>query len=121
MLLLLLLPAAVGSAGAENYAVYGAERYFKLEWQSSTRGGQSLVSGYVVNEFGLPARDVRLRIESLDAAGGVTATTIGYVAGLAPPGSHVPFEVRVPAAASYRVSILSFDWLQHRSELPRDR
>jgi len=71
------------------------------------------LSGYVTNQWGLATRNVRLRVEALDASGNVTATHIGYVNGFVIPGAHVYFEVPVQAKApSYRVSVLSFDPVQ---------
>lgn len=96
--------------GAQSYGIYGTDSYFKVEWQPDERRGQPIVSGYVTNQWGLATRNVRLRVEALDAAGAVTATYIGYVNGMLTPGTHVYFEVPVPAKApSYRVSVLSFD------------
>ena len=103
-----------GSAAASppSYGIYGVDSYFKLEWQPDERGGKPMVSGYVTNQWGLGVRNVRLRVEALDAAG-VTATYIGYVNGYVTPGSRVYFEVTVPAEApSYRVTVLSFDPVQ---------
>jgi hypothetical protein len=61
----------------------------------------------------LATRNVRLRVEALDAAGAVTAAYIGYVNGFITPGSRVYFEVPVETKApSYRVSVLSFDPVQ---------
>jgi hypothetical protein len=99
--------------GVPSYGVYGADSYFTVEWQADERGGRPMVSGYVTNQLGLPMRNVRLRVEALDAAGGVTANYIGYVNGYVSPGSRVYFEVPVPAKASnYRVTVLSFDIIQ---------
>ena len=69
-----------------SYGTYGIDAYFRVEWQSDERGGKPMVSGYVTNQWGLAARNVRLRVEALDAAGGVTASDIGYVNGPVPPG-----------------------------------
>jgi hypothetical protein len=107
--------ASTGAAaqGVPSYGVYGADSYFTVEWQADERGGRPMVSGYVTNQFGLPMRNVRLRVEALDAAGGATANYIGYVNGYVSPGSRVYFEVPVPAKASnYRVVVLSFDIIQ---------
>jgi hypothetical protein len=107
--------ASTGAAvpSAPSYGVYGAESYFKLEWQGDERRGRPIVSGYVTNQFGLGMRNVRLRVEALDAAGGVTASYIGYVNGYVNPGARVYFEVPVPAKApNYRVTVLSFDIIQ---------
>ena len=106
-------PTGAGAADVPSYGIYGTERYFDLEWQPGQRGGRPLVSGYVTNQIGHAMRNVRLRVEALDAAGRVTASYIGYVNGYVTPGAHVYFEVPVPAAApSYRVSVLSYDLIQ---------
>jgi hypothetical protein len=54
---------------------------------------------------------VRLLVQALDGTGAVIGSTTGYVSGDVPPGSRSYFEVRGPVkAASYRVTIDSFDW-----------
>lgn len=116
-LLMLLSSSMIGGAAAqsavESYGIYGAERFFSLTWAPGVRGGHPTVAGYISNDYGFTARDVRLRVESLDAAGNVVAKTTGYVAGVLTPGTHSYFEVPVATpAASYRVSVLSFEWLQ---------
>jgi len=99
--------------GVPSYGTYGAESYFKVEWQADERAGKPLVSGYVTNQWGVPARNVRLRVEALDAAGNVTASYIGHVFGYVTPSSRVYFEVPVAAKApAYRVTVLSFDLIQ---------
>jgi len=99
-------------ACGQSYAIYGADRYFPIDAQTETRSRGAVVAGYVRNEGGLGAKDVRLRVEQLDAGGQVVATSIGYVSGTLTPGRRVYFEVPVAsAAATYRVSVLSFDWI----------
>ena len=103
-------PASVQSSG-----IYGTDNYFKLEWQPDERRGKAVVSGYVTNQWGISVNNVRLRVEALDTAGGVTATYIGYVFGDVTPGTRAYFEVPVAQkAASYRVSVLSYDAQQCR-------
>jgi hypothetical protein len=106
-------PTAAGAQSVPSYGIYGTDSYFKVEWQPDERRGKPMVSGYVTNQWGLATRNVRLRVEALDAAGNVTANYIGYVNGYVNPGSHVYFEVPVQAKApSYRVTVLSFDPVQ---------
>lgn len=103
-------PGGAATQGPPSYGTYGADRYFKIEWQADERRGKPIVSGYVTNQWGLAARNVRVYVEALDAAGNVTAKYIGYVNGYVPPSSRVYFEVPVQAKApSYRVTVLSFD------------
>ena len=93
--------------------VVDGERYFTVEWQAADTHGRLVVYGRIRNEYGFAARKVRLLIDSLDAAGAVTAQTIAYVPFDVTPGTGGWFEARVPApAASYRVSIYQWEWIQ---------
>jgi hypothetical protein len=99
------------AALAQSYRIYGADAFFAVDWQVGERRGRPVVTGHVVNKYGQIAREMRLLVESLDAAGQVTATTIGYVRGDVLPGPHVYFEVPLARAApAYRVNVLSWDW-----------
>ena len=108
---------------ATSGVVYGAallsplvvdgERYFTLEWQSADTGGRPVVWGRVRNEYGFPARKVRVLVDSLDATGAITAQTIAYVPFDLTPGTGAYFEARVPTrAASYRVLMYQWEWIQ---------
>lgn len=109
---LVALVLGPSAARAQSYAIYGADRYFPIDAQTEARSRGAVVAGYVRNEGGLAARDLRLRVEQLDAGGQVVATSVGYVFGTLTPGRRVYFEVPVPsAAATYRVSVLSFHWI----------
>jgi hypothetical protein len=99
-----------GTQSTLSYGIYGVDSYFKLEWRADERRGKPIVSGYVTNQWGYAVRNLRLRVEALDAAGGMTASYIGYVNGYANPGSHIYFEVPVnERAPQYRVTVLSYD------------
>jgi hypothetical protein len=103
-------PEPTGTQSTVSYGTYGVDSYFKLEWQADERRGKPVVSGYVTNQWGYAVRNLRLRVEALDAAGGVTASYIGFVTGYVTPGSHVYFEVPVnEKAPKYRVTALSWD------------
>jgi len=105
---LLLCPAP---APAQEYRIYGAERFFSVEWEAGERAGRPVVSGYLENVFGIPAVRVRLLVESVDAAGTVIERTIDWVPGDVTPGARYYFEVALPRAApGYRVVVLSWDW-----------
>lgn len=51
-----------------------------------------------------------LLVESLDGSG-KTVTTTTWVRDV-PPNNRAYFEVAVPTAAAYRVSVQSFDWVE---------
>jgi hypothetical protein len=90
----------------------GIDPRLRLDWEAGTRrGGRPVIQGYVYNDYGRPAADVRLLVETLDAAGGVVARSIGFVRGVVNFNDRVYFEVPLKAAgASYRVTVTSFDW-----------
>jgi hypothetical protein len=93
--------------------VVDGERYFTVEWQAADTNGRPAVHGRIRNEFGFPARKIRLLVDSLDATGAVTAQTITYLPFDLSPGTGSYFEARVPArAASYRVSVFQWEWIQ---------
>jgi hypothetical protein len=70
-----------------------------------------VIQGYIYNDYGRPAVDVRLLVETLDASGAVTARTIGFVVGAVQFKDRAYFEVPLKATgASYRVTVTSFDW-----------
>jgi len=109
----LLAPLLLASTGlaAPNYAPESLERYFRLDWQTAAGPRGTVLSGYVYNKYSLFADRMQLRIDQLDAAGKVVGSTTTWVLGGVPAENRTWFETRVPAAASYRVEVVSFDWL----------
>jgi hypothetical protein len=99
--------AGAGVAQAERAT---ADAPFRFEL-AETNGHRGLgVAGYVYN--GLPWRitNVRLRVESVDPNGGVTASASGWVIGDVRAGGRGYFYVPVSAPAEmYRVTVQSFD------------
>lgn len=81
----------------------------RVEWETITRDGRTVVRGYVHNEHQMRAENVRLSIEGLDAGARPVTTRTAYVFGTIPYRDRGYFEAVVPAAAAYRVSIESFD------------
>ena len=87
-----------------------ADRFFALEWAGGERRGRPNVNGYIVNNYRVGASNVRLRVDSLDAAGKSVASTEAYVPDV-PAGGRVYFETPVKERAPrYRVTITSWDW-----------
>ncbi len=110
LILLLLGPPA---ARAQDLFAPNADRYFRLEWQATPRDATTTrLSGYIYNEYGSPAANVRLYIEALDRDGRVVATATRPLAGTVPNFGRSAFEVKVPAAAAYRVRVSHWDWLR---------
>jgi hypothetical protein len=85
----------------------------RVEWEPETKGDRARVAGYVYNDYVLPARNIVLLVEGLDAGGQVTDRTRAYVGRIVTPGSRSYWEVSVPrpAAATYRVTVASVHWL----------
>ncbi|HKA59997.1 MAG TPA: hypothetical protein VKD28_15355 [Gemmatimonadales bacterium] len=90
--------------------VADAQAPFRFELDQ-TNGPRGLgVEGYVYN--GLPSRitNVRLRVDSVDAKGTVTASTSGWVVGDVKAGGRGYFYVAVSSpATTYRATVQSFD------------
>jgi len=105
-------PIGVPVPAAAVSAPSGIDARIRLDWEAGTkRGGKPVIQGYVYNDYGRPATDVHLLVETLDASGAVTARTIGFVVGAIQFNDRVYFEVPLKApGASYRVTVTSFDW-----------
>ena len=88
------------------------DQRIRLEWDVMVgRGGRGVILGYVYNDNGRPAADVRLLVETLDASGTVIARDIGFVRQVVQFNDRAYFEVPLNATgASYRVSVTSLDW-----------
>jgi len=106
-----LLIAGTVAAGP-NYAPGSLDRYFRLEWQAVPGGSGPTLEGYLYNMADMPAERMVLGIEMLDASGNVVGKTSTRVLGGAPPGNRAWFQAKVPAAASYRIEVQSFDWIR---------
>ena len=110
---LILLAAATGmkapARASELYAPQTLDRYFTLEW---SRTGKN-VNGYVYNTGNRRAAHMILLVEGLDGAGTSVTKTTTWVRDV-PPNNRAFFEVAVPTAAAYRVSVQSFDWVEDR-------
>lgn len=101
-------------AGAPAAAVTvpsGIDARIRLDWEAGVTRGTPVVRGYVINDYGRPAADVRLLVESLDGTGAVVGRAIGFVPGVVQFKDRAYFEVpiRTPGA-SYRVTVTSLDW-----------
>jgi hypothetical protein len=104
----IVLPGAPVRA-AETYTRETLDRYFWLEWSKSGPN----VNGYVYNSSNRRAAHMQLLVEGVDAAGTVVTKTMTWVRDV-PPNNRAFFEVTVPNAPSYRVSVLTFDWVEDR-------
>jgi hypothetical protein len=94
---------------AELYAPETLDRHFQIEW---SRAGRN-VNGYVYNAGNRRAAHMVLLVEGLDGSGKAVNKTTTWVRDV-PPNNRAFFEVAVPTAAAYRVSVQSFDWVEDR-------
>jgi hypothetical protein len=94
---------------AELYAPETLDRYFQIEW---SRAGRN-VNGFVYNAGNRRAAHMVLLVEGLDGSGKAVNKTTTWVRDV-PPNNRAFFEVAVPTAAAYRVSVQSFDWVEDR-------
>jgi hypothetical protein len=110
--ILTLGPLGMPAPAAAVSAPSGIDARLRLDWEAGTRrGGKPVIQGYVYNDYGRPATDVHLLVETLDASGAVIGRTIGFVQGAVQFNDRVYFEVPLKATgASYRVTVTSFDW-----------
>jgi hypothetical protein len=92
--------------------VAGAQRFFTIDWETARRGTQPVVRGYIKNEWGLPAANVRLLVEGLEPPDRLVSQRLVGIGGQVMPGSPVYFETPMPPAPSYRIRVFAFDWVQ---------
>jgi len=110
---MLLAPLLVVSTVAAGpiYSPESLARYFRLDWGVSPTPAGPKVEGYVYNQTDMRAVAMRLNIEELDASGNVAGQTTTWVLGELAENSRAFFSTRVHQAASYRVTVSSFSWL----------
>ena len=101
-------------ASAQAYTKETLDQYFRLEWSKSGRN----VNGYVYNSSMRRAVRMQLLVEGLDASGTLLTKTTTWVRDV-PPNNRAYFDVAVPSAPSYRVSVLTFDWVEDGGERRR--
>lgn len=112
--LLVALATVDGAAGQSlTPLVLGWERFFTLTWEAGQDRGQPIVGGYIKNDAGFAARRVQLLVESVDASGRVTGQRVSWLGSALTPGMRAYFEAPAPPpAATYRVSVFAYDWVQ---------
>jgi hypothetical protein len=118
----LLLAGILGAAGTfappapagDVVSKETIDAYFRLEWSKAGRK----VNGYVYNSSNRRAGHMQLLVEGLDPGGAVVNKTSTSVRDV-PPNNRAFFESSVAEAPSYRVSIISFDWVEDRLDRKR--
>ena len=111
VVLLAPLLLATSLAARPLYAPESLERWFHLAWDVRPNTSGPTLEGYVYNKTDVQAERMQLSIAQLDAAGTVVGETTTWVLGNLPPGDRAYFRTGVPQAASYKVTVLTFNWL----------
>lgn len=90
-----------------------AGQFFHVEWSAAAgRDGRPRLTGYIYNDYEEPAVNVRLRIDQLDSAGREIGADIAPVDETVPAKGRAYFDVPVPDSASYRVDVVSFEFVE---------
>jgi len=109
----LVVALVVGTASAAPVlSPSGIDPRLTIEWESGKdRCGRPAVWGYVHNAYDRAAFEIRVLVETLDAAGQPVARQAGFVVGVVGVRSRGYFEVRLNTTGpSYRVTVTAFDW-----------
>jgi hypothetical protein len=106
----LLVVTASAQARDLLYPLVGDwDQYFRVESQATTREGKTLVSGTVWNTTNWGAKKIQLLVEGLDAGGAPVTQRVVWLGIDLGGGMHGYFEIPMPSAPSYRVSVFAFD------------
>ena len=101
------IPAPI--ARAQNFGA-AQQRWFRLEWTASSGAAPRRITGWIYNDYGTSAGEVQLLVEARDSADNVVDRRYQWLPGSLPPLSRTYFDVRgLPVAASYRVTVHSFN------------
>ncbi len=105
-----LMLAATGARAQDFDAT--VDRNVKVESHTGFRKGHPIVWGYIYNQRGMSATRIRVLIEQLDGAGKTVGSRSAWVMGDLPPFGRDYFEESVATAdATYRVGVISVEWL----------
>jgi len=110
LVLALVLMGIVPASAQLMFAPESLQRYFRVEWQATQNRKGPGIEGYVYNTSSRTAQRVSLKIERVDASGRDVGSSTVWIPGEVPMTDRVYFSASVPAAANYRVRIISFDW-----------
>ena len=120
-LLLLLGTAGCGTLagpttwvpGNQQPRIVGWQQFFRVQWEATTRNGQTVVQGYISNTWGFTAQRMQLLVTGFDATGQQLGQVIAWGPNEINPGDRRFFNVSVPPGAStYDVAIFAWDWVQ---------
>ena len=108
----------VGTASAQDQAHQTlADPLFRVDYTAEPDGhGTTRITGYVYNNHGRAADQVRLRITELDASGVTLASYVEPVLERVPSLGQAYFDIKVPDEGMlYRVTVDSWDTVEEAS------
>lgn len=111
---ILVATVAAEIALAQGFGAPAAERFFRVEvGPGKPLRGKDTVTGYVYNDYGQAATNVKLVVHSLDASGVIVDRTTVSVDRIIPPFGRSDFygPVSTPGVR-YTGTVLYFDWLK---------
>jgi hypothetical protein len=86
--------------------ISGWQQYFGILWSVTRQDQDSLIEGYITNNWGFAVREVQVLVNGYDSSGAQTGQVIAWDPNAIQPGDRVYFDVTVPAgAATYDVSV----------------
>jgi hypothetical protein len=92
--------------------VVGWEQHASIDFQAAPGGNGSVVWGYLQTGSPYTFHRIRVLVDGLDTSNQITAQRLAWVPGHLAWPSRLYFEVPMPPAASYRVSVFSWDRLE---------
>jgi hypothetical protein len=109
VVLALVVPALGTDGWAQGIAVSSADA-LRVTWQPRQYAVVPTIEGYVQNDSAFRVSSVQLRVEGFDASGQAVGETSTWAFGSIAPGGRGHFVVPpLPRAATYRITVASFD------------
>jgi hypothetical protein len=87
----------------------GWEQHASIDFQVAPRGTGSVVWGHLQTTGPYTFHRIRVLVDGLDGADQIVAQQVAWVPGTLAWPSRLYFEVPMPPAESYRVSVFSWD------------
>lgn len=109
LLALTIAPANARAAEPLVPLVSDWQQHFRIDADTAARDGSAVVNGNVWNISRWNTKRIQLLVEGLDAGGQSVTQRVIWLGIDLPSGMHAYFQVSMPPAASYRVSVFAFD------------
>ena len=97
----------------------GAERFFSVTWDAAQYRGRPIVEGYVNNTSPYRVGNLRVLVDTLDAAGYVVDQRLAWVPGTLGGHDRLYFQVPVEAAPRYQIRVFAYDRIESAMQSPQ--